>query len=194
MNKKTIILVAILVLVVVSAIYFFMNQGDSTPTTLNKTGTPALKGQVVPSDADSVVGQKFLATLLKMQDLNLDRAILQDVVFLALKDMSRPLPDQTPGRPNPFSPLDTTGIVNNTGLTTQADTNIQSSSASVVSSVVPPQTTKTQNTNTLNSSSQTKNVTTPKSTVSNQTSGSNSNKNNSSNVQTQAGGGGFVSP
>ncbi|MBI5138488.1 MAG: hypothetical protein HZA95_01670 [Candidatus Vogelbacteria bacterium] len=192
MNKKTIILVAVLVLVIVSAIYFFLGQSDSGESAaLNTSGKPSLSGQVVPKDTDSVVGQKFLATLLKMQDLNLDRAILQDVVFLALKDMSRPLPEQTPGRDNPFSPLEISGVINGAGsLSSQASLIQSSNSTTQVNSLNQTATeNKAKNTNSSTNNPTTKKVTKPTNPALNSSSGQNSN----SNVDTGVGGG-FVSP
>ena len=93
--------------------------------------------------------------------------------LVALKDMSRPLPEQTPGRENPFSPLEISGIANASGA------------ISASSSVQALQDNKIQNNSSGLNNALPKKVAKPKA--------SGSGLNSNSNTDTQAGGG-FVSP
>ena len=110
MSKITKILLGVLAIVIILAVYVYMTNknGDSSSAAIT-AGSPTLV-TAGPSPAagieeDTVTGQKFLATLLRLKELNINRAIFDDPTFTSLKDYGVTLIPETPGRNNPFAPL-----------------------------------------------------------------------------------------
>lgn len=56
-------------------------------------------------DASRAVSDEFLDTLTGLQGLDLRGAVFANPVFQDLQDTNTLLPDETPGRPNPFAPI-----------------------------------------------------------------------------------------
>ena len=84
-NIKTIVLVVIFVLVMVS--YNIISKSDS-----------------IPPDEEQVVriGDDLLKTYEELQSVTLSQSILSSAGYLLLLDFSTPIPDLPVGRPNPF--------------------------------------------------------------------------------------------
>ncbi len=93
------------------------NTGDGLVTTAGTgTGTsavPDLSASGVNTQSSEQIGNDFLMTLLSVRSIKIDSTVFTSQAFTSLQDFSRPLlPDNNPGRPNPFAPLgsDTTTI------------------------------------------------------------------------------------
>lgn len=93
------------------------NSGDGLVTTAGVgTGESAVPNTENPSTStvsSDQIGNDFLMTLLSVRSIKIDSEIFTSTAFTSLQDFSRPLlPDNNPGRPNPFAPLgsDTTTI------------------------------------------------------------------------------------
>lgn len=93
-NKKTAIVVAIVLLGVLGYVLFF---GGDNGGALVAT-TPVAEN----------VGRDLLATLLQLKSLDLDETLFQNPIFQSLRDFGVPIPPQPLGRPNPFAPLGST--------------------------------------------------------------------------------------
>ena len=96
-NLTNIIIVIVVVLLIGAAGYYYINSDQSASQDL-----------LVSTDAASTatVDSNLLAALQSLKQLKLDTAIFSDPIWLSLIDNSQTLPSQTPGRPNPFAPLD----------------------------------------------------------------------------------------
>lgn len=68
---------------------------------------PALEpgGFATEQSVSTRVSDEFLDTLTGLQELNLDGAAFQSPVFQSLQDSSIVIPNQDPGRLNPFLPV-----------------------------------------------------------------------------------------
>jgi hypothetical protein len=55
--------------------------------------------------------QDFLPLLLRIQSVSLDERLFLDPVFRTLKDFSRPIIPERPGKPNPFTSQISTSVV-----------------------------------------------------------------------------------
>lgn len=56
-------------------------------------------------EGEGSASDEFLETLTDLQDLNLDGSVFQHPVFQHLQDSTIIIPDQAPGRFNPFAPV-----------------------------------------------------------------------------------------
>ncbi len=77
------------------------------------SATPDVTNPSTTGMSSEQIGNDFLTTLLSVKDIRIESELFTSTAFTALQDFSRPLlPDNNPGRPNPFAPLgsDTTTI------------------------------------------------------------------------------------
>jgi len=95
MNKKTIIIIGVVVLVLIFG-YLYMT-GTSTPKT---------SGNLIPgSDSFGGVGSAELSLLNQMKFFRIDATLFKDPAYLSLLDYSVTISPQGVGRPNPFAPI-----------------------------------------------------------------------------------------
>lgn len=84
--------------------YRFLTKPDASPT--GDSATPGLTSAGFSTgDAGRAVSDEFLDTLTGLQGLDLKGQIFASPVFQNLQDTNILLPDETPGRPNPFAPV-----------------------------------------------------------------------------------------
>jgi hypothetical protein len=76
-------------------VYFFFFNGSST--TVSTLGD--LTGD------NQVVNGQVLHMLDQLNAVSVDQTLFTSTAWMSLKDMSTPLPVDTPGKSNPFSPL-----------------------------------------------------------------------------------------
>lgn len=96
-NTKKIIIICALVAVLGLAIYFLFFRDTSTTTvTFDQFGNP-VQAQVIGSDLIELLG--------RLQSVTLDQTFLSSAAFINLTNFGIILPNETPGRTNPFEPL-----------------------------------------------------------------------------------------
>lgn len=99
MNQKTKQIIAAVVIIVVAFIGFkFFSSGvdSGDPLTVDGGSAPVF-----------VDGQAVLILLNKLNAVRLDESIFSNKVFNGLVSFEEPIPDQVPGRMNPFAPIGT---------------------------------------------------------------------------------------
>lgn len=67
------------------------------------------------SDSDSTLSQNLLVTLQSLHTIKLDNSIFSEPAYQSLTDFGVVIPQQTPGRRNPFAPLGFTSSQTATG-------------------------------------------------------------------------------
>jgi len=72
----------------------------------SSTSTPT------PSSGDISSDTAFLASLMSLKDLKIDVSLFSNKSFMALQNNSIKIEEVTPGRKNPFSPIDTSKPIN----------------------------------------------------------------------------------
>ena len=95
-SKKTVI--TIIIIVAISLIAYFYYQGMTPVSSVSLETTQAT------TDAQ-VAGSRVLGLLNQIRSLKIDTSVLQDQVYMSLKDYSVPIPQENVGRQNPFAPL-----------------------------------------------------------------------------------------
>ncbi|MDP1624887.1 MAG: hypothetical protein Q8L64_03885 [bacterium] len=105
-NKSLAIFLIILVAIGVAG-YFY--------TTRDRSSDQLLVGVPVNTTA---IGSDLLKALGQLNTIRLDVKIFEDKVFMSLNDIGTKLTPQTPGRPNPFAPINTSAIVSPAATTT----------------------------------------------------------------------------
>ncbi|PIR44928.1 MAG: hypothetical protein COV10_02145 [Candidatus Vogelbacteria bacterium CG10_big_fil_rev_8_21_14_0_10_51_16] len=146
MNTRTYILIGILGVVLLIAAYVYLGPDKSSPA----TGEPGLatRGSSVSVGPETVAGQKFLSTLLRLQDLNITRDLFDNPTFQTLRDYTVALEPQQAGRSNPFAPIGVGGVYTpplseqNNGTTASA--NEQGGGAAAVGNAGASENTQTQ--------------------------------------------------
>ena len=69
------------------------------PSVASTTGTPGLTTNGPTGlETETATGQKFLTTLLRLKELNINRAIFEDPAFTSLRDYGVTLVPETAGR------------------------------------------------------------------------------------------------
>ncbi|MEK7219148.1 MAG: hypothetical protein AAB687_00545 [Patescibacteria group bacterium] len=117
--KNIAILVTIVVVLVLSYIFFIK---PSTDTTNLISATPVSTPDMLARAGDSTVARDFLTLLLNVKNIKLDDTIFSDKAFTSLRDSSITLTtDGTEGRPNPFAPLGVDNIAPTTPFTISPD-------------------------------------------------------------------------
>ena len=116
----------LIVAVVVVLLYFgyrMLVNNASTPS-LNPTGT----ANNDTGNSKGGVDDEFLATLVGLQGLNLEGEIFNNPIFQSLVDANTILPEETPGRANPFAPVNFSALSPNvrTVATSTRDTILNS--------------------------------------------------------------------
>lgn len=97
-GNSNLIILAVIVVAIGVAGYFYIGRDQSTDATLTITkGSPA-----------SLDDNQLLAALRDLKRHNLDNSLFSDPLWLSLTDFSKPLVLQEPGRPNPFAPFNST--------------------------------------------------------------------------------------
>lgn len=97
------LLIAAVVLVLLFFGYRFLTGGDSSGANGTEAGLTAAGFATRPGGDGAA--DEFLATLTGLRELNLRGEIFSSAVFRDLQESSVVLPEQTPGRPNPFAPV-----------------------------------------------------------------------------------------
>jgi hypothetical protein len=93
-KNKTVIIVVVMVVVAFGAYYFYHNSTSVPDGTLL---TSSLGGS---SDA----GINLISLTSTLNNITLDRSIFDDKVFKSFIDFSQPIPPQSKGGRDPFSP------------------------------------------------------------------------------------------
>lgn len=102
-NKRTIILAAILVILLIVA-YKTVFTSPSPDSTGVATATPNMSGAVGMIDVTpSSSGSDAESILNEIESINFDTSIMQDQNFKSLKSIEKPLVSLPIGRKNPFS-------------------------------------------------------------------------------------------
>lgn len=88
-----IVIVAIIVAAFIGySLFFSSKNSDLSP--------------LLPQETDqSQTGNDLLMIFAKLSALNLDPTVLQNPVFISLKNFSREIPSEPSGRSNPFAPI-----------------------------------------------------------------------------------------
>ncbi len=95
MNKKTILSIVLVIIVVMAAVFYLNGQGTTSDGSL----TSDVKA-IQSSDA-----QDISLLLQKMDHVELNNSIFTNPVFLSLKDNTATFIPQDSGRDNPFAPI-----------------------------------------------------------------------------------------
>jgi len=102
MNQKIKQIIIAVVVIVIAFIGFKMFFGSSTSNDKTLTADNAVDQQFVD-------GQAVLNLLNALNKVTLNDAIFSSAVFKSLVSFARPIPDQVPGRTNPFAPIGSDG-------------------------------------------------------------------------------------
>lgn len=97
---RNLVIALVAIALVVFAGYAYLKR-DRVPDTGLLTSEPVTEGQAVEGD--------LLSALFELKRLQLDDSIFNDPVWSSLTDFSRTLAPETPGRPNPFAPFESSG-------------------------------------------------------------------------------------
>lgn len=126
-------------------IYIFFIKKTPETSTLVSSSAPLVQNTTNVIDQNSSVTEEFLSSLLNVNNIKLNDAILFDDAFISLHDSSIVLiPDGNEGRPNPFAPLGVdniaTPIVNPSTVIPPAAPNITTPPATTMppASTTPP--------------------------------------------------------
>ena len=93
---RKIIMIAILAILVFSALYFFVFNKKAPITVLDQFGNPV---------EAQVVGQDLVDLLNQIQAVTLDESLFRNPAFIHLTDYSIVLPEEPRGRQNPFDTI-----------------------------------------------------------------------------------------
>ena len=96
MNKKTLIGIAIILIIAVG-IYFYTSSSGSSPS------QGLLQAETSPEA--SAAAARVLTLLNQIKSLRIDRSLFSDPAYQTLRDYSVPIPAVGVGRSNPFAPL-----------------------------------------------------------------------------------------
>lgn len=122
------LLIAAVVLVLLFFGYkFLMGGGDATDVTGGEEAGLTAAG-FASDTAEGSAADEFLATLTGLQELNLRGEIFANPVFQDLQESAIVLPDQTPGRPNPFAPVNFSNLSSSNKTATSTPANKTSTS------------------------------------------------------------------
>lgn len=106
--KKIILIIGTLLVVFFLYTTFFGSEN---------TEEELLTSSVQQPTANQVVGTEIVSALNQIESLKLSRDIFEDPVFQSLIDRSEPLPEEPVGKINPFSPIGSAVIRQNTNST-----------------------------------------------------------------------------
>ena len=103
MTSKTKQIIIAVVIIVIAFVGFkvFFGSTDSGSATL-ATDAPATTPELID-------GQAILILLNRLGQVKLDTSIFSDPIFASLTSFARPIPNQIPGRKNPFAPIGADG-------------------------------------------------------------------------------------
>lgn len=129
------LLIAAVVLVLLFFGYkFLMGGGDVTDVTGGEEAGLTAAG-FASDTAEGSAADEFLATLTGLKELNLRGEVFSNPVFQDLQESTIVLPDQTPGRPNPFAPVNFSTISSSNNNRVATSTSSATSSKSTGSSL-----------------------------------------------------------
>ncbi len=106
--KKIILTIVILILAFFLYSSFFGKESSDGELLTSSNQQPT---------ANQVVGTEIVSALNQIESLKLSRDIFEDPVFQSLIDRSEPLPEEPVGKLNPFSPIGSAVIRQNTSAT-----------------------------------------------------------------------------
>lgn len=93
--KKNKILLMIFILTTVFFVYFFFFGGSNTTSSVLED----------LSVSESTVSSDVIHKLNQLNSVQIDQSLFTGAVWMSLQDMSTPLPNDTAGKNDPFSPL-----------------------------------------------------------------------------------------
>ncbi len=111
------LLIVVAVALLVGGVYMYFSNGlsvqaaDSSSSLVSSNTSSSSNGNAVTGTGDQQIAEDtaFLETLTSLTKINIDPSLFSDKSFQALNDNTVVLEQVTPGRPNPFAPIDTTG-------------------------------------------------------------------------------------
>ena len=112
MNSKLIALIIVIILVGIGGYILYSSPVDSTVS-------------------QKPAGQDILDLLAQMKNVQINQQIFSASSWTALEDFSAPIPNDTPGRPNPFATIGGT-TVNKTNSVVQSAPNISTNKKVVI--------------------------------------------------------------
>ncbi|MSR78528.1 MAG: hypothetical protein EXS59_00035 [Candidatus Taylorbacteria bacterium] len=117
-NKKIILIVGILAIVLIGYLIFFSGDSSSPSVVAYDPSAGGLVSDVSASIGSDVGGRELLSILSRLKSISLDSSIFSDEAFKSLDDKSRPIDAQpfgkTLGRRNPFSDFGSKSIQSTT--------------------------------------------------------------------------------
>ena len=87
---------------------FSSEAADPTTSSLSSSNTTNTSATSSSADGDINAQTAFLATFTSLKTIKIDTTLFSNPLFEALHDNSVAIEPVTPGRPNPFAPIDTT--------------------------------------------------------------------------------------
>ena len=100
MNQRTKQIIIAVVVIIIAFFGFQMFFGTGSSSSNSTLATDNATQQFVD-------GQTILTLLNRLNQVTLNGAIFSDPVFNSLVSFEQPIPDQIPGRTNPFAPIGT---------------------------------------------------------------------------------------
>ncbi|MEX0933241.1 MAG: hypothetical protein WDZ74_00665 [Candidatus Paceibacterota bacterium] len=111
-NSKTLTTILIVVIIASALLlvyYFFLRpEGGSSVVgegLVHESASAEIDSFTNFESLSSQTGRELLSLLDDLRSISFDSGFIQNTAFSNLEDFSRPLEPQTPGRENPFAPL-----------------------------------------------------------------------------------------
>ncbi len=142
-HLKTILIIVLVVFLGGAAYIYFIG---TTPVG-NGSALSSSSGAVVATVGTQITEDTaFLSALIGITGIKIDPTLFKSVTFSSLKDNAVSIEEATPGRPNPFAPINQTF---DPSLTPDTETTVTLPSVTTTSTVVipPPAPTPTTTTN-----------------------------------------------
>ncbi len=141
MHNKTfkIFLISITAIIIIGLVYIYIYKGgkteaaDSSPL-FSSVETEDLKNNI---DDQTSLNISFISTLSSLKKIKIDNSFFDSKGFVSLKDNSVVLEQVSPGRANPFSPINTDSLMSSSfsKIKTNEPSQISSNSAILNGSV-----------------------------------------------------------
>jgi len=98
-NITKIVVLIVLLALAGGGYYLYSNGSIDIPT------------ELITSDQTSVVGQDIIVLVSKLNSISIDTDVFSSVLFTSLKDISKMIDTESVGRPNPFAPIGSEGLL-----------------------------------------------------------------------------------